>query len=109
MSDLVRLLVSCHHADGLDEGVPRVVHARLNGLIQRVTIWSGPITQLGIDGRRQATGHAVVVFAQVWVLRTEQIQIQDSNISALIFDREKLLFAVWAQVNHGAVPLEQVE
>lgn len=51
MSDLVRLLVTCHHAHSLDEGVPRVVHARLDGLVQCVTIGSGLITQLGIEGR----------------------------------------------------------
>lgn len=70
MSDLVRLLVSCHHANSLDEGVPRVVHARLDGLVQCVTVGSGLITQLGIDGRCQVTCHAVVVFAQVRVLGT---------------------------------------
>lgn len=77
MSDLVGLLVSCHHANSLDEGVPRVVHACLDGLVQRVTVGSGLITQLGIDGRCQVTCHAVVVFAQVRVLRTAQIQMQD--------------------------------
>lgn len=74
MSDLVGLLVSGHHADGLDEGVPGVVHARLDGLVQRVAVGSGLITQLGIDGGSQVTGHAVVVLAQVRVLRTVQIQ-----------------------------------
>lgn len=78
ISDLVRLLVSCHHTNSLDEWVPRVVHACLNGLVQRVPVGSGLITQLGIDGRCQVTGHAVVVFAQVRVLRTAQIQIQDN-------------------------------
>lgn len=78
MSDLVGLLVSCHHANSLDEGVPRVVHARLNGLVQRVPVGSGLIAQLGIDGGCQVSGHAVVVFAQVRVLRTAQIQIQDN-------------------------------
>lgn len=78
MSDLVGLLVSCHHPDGLDEGVPRVVHACLDGLVQGVAIGSGLITQLGIDGRCQVTGHAVVVFAQVRVLRTVQIKKKDN-------------------------------
>lgn len=78
MSDLIRLLVTCHHAHSLDEGVPRVVHTRLDGQVQCVTIGSGLITQLGIDGRCQVTCHAVVVFAQVRVLRTAQIQMQDN-------------------------------
>lgn len=76
-SDLIRLLVSCHHANGLDEGVPRVVHACLDGLVQCETIGSGPITQLSIDCRCEVTGHAVVVFAQVWELRTAQTQMKD--------------------------------
>lgn len=70
MSDLIRLLVSCYHANSLDEGVPRVVHARLDGLVQCVTVGSGCITELGIDCRCEVAGHAVVVFAQVWELRT---------------------------------------
>lgn len=63
MSDLVGLLVSRHHAHGLDEGVPRVVYARLDGQVQSVSTGSGLITQLGINGRCEVTGHAVVVFA----------------------------------------------
>lgn len=74
MSDLVGLLVSCHHANSLDEGMPGVVHARLDGLVQRVSVGGGLIAQLGINGRRQVAGHAVVVFAQVRVVRTAQIQ-----------------------------------
>lgn len=69
-ADLVRLLVSRHHADGLDEGVSGVVHARLDGEVQRVPVGRGLVAQLGVDGGRQAGGHAVVVFAQVGVLRT---------------------------------------
>ncbi len=88
MFDLVRLLVSCHQANSLDEGVPGVVHARLDGLVQCKTIGSGLITKFGIDGGCQVTRHAVVVVAQVRVLRTAQIQRQD-NIAALIFGEKK--------------------
>lgn len=73
MSDLIGLLVSCYQANGFDEGVARVVHARLDGLVQRVTVGRGLIAQLGVDGRCQAAGHAVVVFAQVRVLRAVHI------------------------------------
>lgn len=72
-SHLVGLLVPSHHAHCLDEGVTWVVHACLDGLIQRVAIGRGPVAQLGVDGRRQVTCHAVVVFAQVWVLGAVQI------------------------------------
>ena len=78
MSDLVGLLVSRHHADGLDERVPRVVHAGLDGLVKRVAVGSSHIAQLGIDGRSQAAGHAVVVFAQVRVLRAVQTERPDN-------------------------------
>lgn len=71
-ADLVGLLVSGHHADRLDEGVPGVVHARLDGLVQRVAAGRGLIAQLGVDGGRQVAGHAVVVLAQVGVLRAAQ-------------------------------------
>lgn len=67
---LIGLLVSSHHAHGLDEGVARVVHAGLNGLVQRVAVGCDLITQLGIDGGRQVAGHAVVVLAEVRVLGT---------------------------------------
>lgn len=77
-SDLVGLLVSCHHAHSLDEGVPWVVHARLDGLVQRVSAGSGLIAELGVDGGRQVACHAVVVFAQIRVLRTAQIQKPDN-------------------------------
>ena len=66
--DLIGLLVSSHHAHGLDEGVAWVVHPSLDGLVQGVAVGSGLITQLGVDGRRQVTGHAVVVQAEVRVL-----------------------------------------
>ena len=72
MSDLVGLLVSCHHADRLDEGVAGVVHARLDGLVQSEAVGGGLVTQLGVDGGRQVTGHAVVVFAQVRILGAAQ-------------------------------------
>ena len=47
-----------------------VVHTGLDGLVQGVAVGSGLITQLGVDGRRQVTGHAVVVLAEVRVLGT---------------------------------------
>lgn len=77
MSDLIGLLISCHHANSLDEGVPGVVHARLDGLVQCVPVGSDLIAQLGVNGRRQVTGHAVVVFAQVRVLRTAHRKMAD--------------------------------
>lgn len=72
-SHLVGLLVPGDHAHCLDKGVTRVVHARLDGLVQRVAVGRGPVAQLGVDAGRQVTGHAVVVLAQVRVLGAVQI------------------------------------
>lgn len=71
-SDLVGLLVSGHQTHSLDEGVSRIVHARLDGLVQREAVGRGLITQGGVDGGRQVARHAVVVLAQVGVLGTAQ-------------------------------------
>lgn len=86
LSHLIGLLVPSHHAHCLDEGVTRVVHACLDCLVQRVAIGRGPVAQLGVDGGRQVTSHAVVVLAQVWVLSAVQIYNNrgtKSNNSAL--------------------------
>lgn len=77
VSDLVGLLVSGHHPHSFDEGVPRVVHAGLDGLVHRVPVGSGLVAQLSVDGGCQVACHAVIVFAQVRVLSTVQTQDND--------------------------------
>lgn len=52
------------------EGVPRVVNASLNALVQGPAIWGCLVTEPGVDGWRQVAGHAVVVLPQVGVLST---------------------------------------
>ena len=65
---LIGLLVTSHHAHSLYEGVARVVHAGLDTLVQGVAVGCHLVAELGVDGRREALGHAVVVFAQVRVV-----------------------------------------
>ena len=67
---LIGLLVASHHAHGLYEGVARVVHSGLDALVQGIAAGRHLVAELGVDGRREALGHAVVVFAQVRVVCT---------------------------------------
>ena len=46
----------------------RVVHSGLDTLVQGIAVGRHLVAELGIDGRREALGHAVVVFAQVRVV-----------------------------------------
>ena len=64
-TDLVGLLVSGHHAHGLDEGVSWIVHPGLDGLVQGPVVGGGFVPEVGVDGRGQRRGHAVVVLPQV--------------------------------------------
>uniref|UniRef100_A0A803YE08 Inositol hexakisphosphate and diphosphoinositol-pentakisphosphate kinase n=1 Tax=Meleagris gallopavo TaxID=9103 RepID=A0A803YE08_MELGA len=70
VSHLVRLLITSHHADRLDERVAWVVHAGLDALVQGPAVGGGFVAEPRIDGWRQVAGHAVVVFPQVGVLST---------------------------------------
>lgn len=65
---LIGLLVTSHHAHGLYEGVAGVIHSSLDTLVQGVAIGRHLVAELGVDGRREALGHAVVVFAQIRVV-----------------------------------------
>lgn len=67
-SHLIGLFIPGHHAHSLDEGVPRVVHPGLDALIQGVPVGGHLVPEAGVDARRQALGHAVVVLAQVRVV-----------------------------------------
>lgn len=60
---LIGLLVTSDHAHSLYEGMAWVVHSSLDALVQGVTIGSHLVPELGIDGRGEALGHAVVVLA----------------------------------------------
>ena len=46
----------------------RVVHSGLDALVQGIAVGRHLVAELGVDGRREALGHAVVVFAQVRVV-----------------------------------------
>lgn len=67
---LIGLLVTSHHAHGLDEGVARVVHSSLDALIQGVAIRRHLVAEFGVDFWGEAFSHAVVVLAQVRVICT---------------------------------------
>ncbi len=67
---LIGLLITSHHAHSLDEGMTRVVHSSLNALVKTPVIGGQLVPQLAINSRRQGRSHAVVVFAQVWVVST---------------------------------------
>lgn len=71
---LIWLLVPGHHAHRLDEGMPWIINASLDGLIQSVSLWSGFFTQFCIESRSQVTGHAIVMFPQVWIFCTIEAQ-----------------------------------
>lgn len=92
LSHLIGLLVPGNHAYSLDEGVTRVVHASLDGLVQCVAIGRGPVAQLGVHGGRQVTSHAVVVLAQVWVLSA--VQTYNSNRDA---GKDKWISSSWSK------------
>lgn len=65
---LIGLLISSYHAHSLDEGVARVVHSSLDTLVQGVAVRRRLVAELGIDGRGEALGHAVVVLSQIRVV-----------------------------------------
>lgn len=67
---LITLLITSHHAHSLDEGMTRVVHSSLNALVKTPVIRGQLVPQTAIDRRGQSSSHAVVVFAQVWVVST---------------------------------------
>lgn len=67
---LIGLLISSYHAHSLDEGVAGVVHASLDTLVQGVAVGRHLVAELGVNGRGEALGHAVVVLAQIGVVCT---------------------------------------
>lgn len=67
---LIGLLITSHHAHSLYEGVARVVHSSLDTLVQGIAIGRRLVAQLGVDGRGEALGHAVVVLSQIRVVCT---------------------------------------
>lgn len=67
---LIGFFITSYDTHSLDEGVPRVVNASLNALVQGPAVWGCLVTEPGVDGRCQVAGHAVVVLPQVRVLST---------------------------------------
>lgn len=70
-SYLIGLFVPGHHAHRFDEGMAGVVHP-LDALVQGVPVGGHLVPEAGVDARRQALGHAVVVLAQVGVVSTAE-------------------------------------
>lgn len=67
---LIAFLIPCHHADGLDKGMSRVVHPSLDALVQGPVTRSLFVPQLGIDGWGESTSHAVIVLTEIWEIST---------------------------------------
>ena len=65
---LVCVLVPCDHTHRHDEGVARVVHSGLDGLVECESGVRLHPLQLPVEVRGQAAGHPVVVLLQVWVV-----------------------------------------
>lgn len=80
-SYLIGLFVPSHHAHRLDEGVSRVVHPSLDALVQGVPVGGHLVPEAGVDARRQALGHAVVVLAQVGVVSAAGREIRGITAS----------------------------
>ena len=85
-TNLIALLVPCHHAHSLDEGMPGVVHTSLNALVQGPAVRGQLVPQLAIDSWGQGTCHTVVVLPQVREVRA----IKQSIFSQLKSLNQKL-------------------
>lgn len=71
--NLIALLISSYHAHSLDEGVSRVVHTSLDGLVQGPVVGGCLVPQVCINGWGHCRCHAVVVLPQVRVISTVEI------------------------------------
>lgn len=59
--NLVALLISRNHADGLDERMSGIVHPGLDALVQSPVVGGFLVSQVGINGWRERCCHTVIV------------------------------------------------
>lgn len=72
MSYLIGFFIACHHAYSFNERVARIVNPGLDALIQGVAIGSHLVPQPGVNGWCEALSHAVVMFAEIRIVCTEE-------------------------------------
>lgn len=69
MSYLIAFFITCNHAHRFNERMARIVNPGLDALIQGVAIGSHLVPQPAVNGRGEALGHAVVMFAEIRIVR----------------------------------------